>query len=229
MNTSYIILMLICFVAVIVLLANMVIAGRLKYSGLRWILITMYAFSMLRYFTLAIYGDSPSLEQLDSLKYCYMTTLIGLSIPTILAIWYITPHLREKKKYLDILIFFTPWIAFNLYTIISQPTQIISGENFGYILILNDAFRTYLPIVQGLFVGVIILMCFIGIIVYKNPVIRSQYLFLIIAQVGLALDGMTIINYMDTRLFHPFTVSEIIAFLAVYYAFLSKPLDLKKA
>ncbi len=228
MNVNYIILILICLSAVAVLLADIVVANRVKYVGLRWILTGLFTFSMLRYFTLIAYGDSPSLGQLESLRYFYLATSIGLTIPTALAVWYISPQLREKVNYIVYLLFFIPWIAFYLYVIITQPTQIAIAPEFGYDLLLVAPFGEYLSVVQGSFVAVIVLLCLIGIIMYKHPLLRSQFVFLIIAQIGLTIDGLSIANGVTTRLFHPFTITEIIGFIAIYYAFLYKPMDTKK-
>ncbi|OOB78055.1 MAG: hypothetical protein BEN18_08365 [Epulopiscium sp. Nuni2H_MBin001] len=225
---SYLTLMVICMIAVVVLMMNIVLANRLKYPGLKWLLTALFTFAMLRYFTLIIYGDSPSLVQLQGLRRFYFATAIALTIPTVLAIWYITPHFREKITYGKYLIFFAPWILFLSYIIITQPTEIVMGESFGYELILIEPYQNYLALAQGSMSAIIVLICLNCLLFYKHPVLRSQYTFLIIAQIGLALDGLSIVYNVEARLFHPFIITEIIGFLAIYYALLHKPLDTKK-
>ncbi|OOB79013.1 MAG: hypothetical protein ATN33_07920 [Epulopiscium sp. Nele67-Bin001] len=225
---SYFTLMVMCIVAVVVLMMNIVIANRLRNPGLKWLLTGLFTFAMLRYFTLIIYGDSPSLVQLQGLQRFYLSTTLSLSATTALAIWYITPHFREKITYGGFLAFFLPWIAFFSYVIVTQPTEIVMGESFGYELAILEPFQTYFSLAQGAYVAIVILICLNCLLFYKHPVLRSQYLFLIIAQLGLTFDGLSVVYNIETRLFHPFIVTEIVAFLAVYYALLHKPLDTKK-
>ncbi|ONI44443.1 hypothetical protein AN641_07240 [Candidatus Epulonipiscioides gigas] len=227
MNFSYLVLFIICLVAIGILLFNIVVAYRIQYVGFRQILIGLFTFSMLRYFTLIIYGDSPSLSQLESLKYLYNTTSIGLTIPTALVIWYITPHLRQKLSYITYLLYFSPWILFNAFIIISQPTEIVIAPNFGYVVRFVGEYNNYISHVQTTFVVIIILLCLVGIISYKNPILQSQYALILFGQVVLAFDGLRIVKGIETRLLNPFTVTEIIAFVAIYYALKEKPFDLK--
>ncbi len=104
----YILLIIICAVAICVLLADIFVANLVvkkgQYAGLKWLLIGLFTFSMMRYFTLIVYGDTPNLGQLESLRYFYLATSIGLTVPTALSVWYITPHLREKIGYLGYLL-----------------------------------------------------------------------------------------------------------------------------
>lgn len=219
-------LILLCSVTIIVLLMNVTIVNKKEYPLLRWVCIGLFTFSIMRYLTLIVYGDSPSLAQLEVLRYFYLATSIGLTIPFASAVWYITPHLREKIEYPKYLLFFTPWILFYLYIIITQPTEIVMGKNFGYALELTGKAPIYLSIAQGSFVFVMLVICLWGWIKYKNSELRSQYLALILALVTLTLDGL---GYFipSMSIFPPFTVSELFGFLAILYAFSSKPLKLR--
>ncbi|OOB80137.1 MAG: hypothetical protein BEN19_06480 [Epulopiscium sp. Nuni2H_MBin003] len=225
---SYFVLCLICLLAVGVLLANILVTNKIPYIGFKWVLIGLFSFSMLRYFTLMVYYDTPSLSQLEVLRYFYLATSIGLTISTALTIWYITPHFRQKISEWKYLLFFSPWIIFYLYILITQPTDIVKSPNFGYSLVLIDNFNKYLSIAQGSFVIVIIILCFMGLATYKHPTLRSQYIFLIFAQLVLTFDGLSIIKGINTRLLVPFTLTEIIGFIAIWYALKEKPLDMKK-
>ncbi|MGL6175042.1 MAG: hypothetical protein ACRC1P_10605 [Cellulosilyticaceae bacterium] len=227
MNFMYLLLIIICITAIITLLIDIGVVNKNPYPLLKGICIVLFAFSILRYFTLIVYGDSPTLGQLDKLRYFYLATSIGLTIPTASAIWYITPHLRNKISYGKYLLFFLPWIIFYIYVIVMQPTQVVLSDTYGYKLMLTGEFPRYLSIAQGSFVGVIILLCITGILKYKNEYLRSQYFVLIAAQVLLALDGLTYLLPTTTSI-PPFTLTEVFGFIAIFYAFYSKPLDVKK-
>jgi len=180
----------------------------------------------MRYFTLIVYGDKPTYDQLMLLRYFYLASSIGLIIPTVSAIWYITPLYRDKISYSRYLLCFIPWIVFYLYVIITQPTNIIQGESFGYALELAGKYPMYLSIAQGSIAFIIILLSVIGIIKYKNIQLRAQLIIIIIAQIILFLDGLTyFLKILHT--FPAFTVSEVFGFLAVLYAFSHKVIEVK--
>lgn len=212
-------LIVICIVAIIVLLINIGVVAKNEEKVLKWVCIGLFAFSMTRYLTLIVYGDHPTTLQLETLKYFYLATSIGLTIPFASAVWYISPYLREKIGYPIYLLFFTPFIVFYLYVLITQPTQIVKGESFGYVLELTGKFPLYLSIVQGTFVVIMVSLCGVGWLMYKNSYLRSQYNILILALVVLTLDGLG--YFIDIlAFFPPFTISEVFGFLAILYALL---------
>lgn len=221
MSKLYITLITICIIAVAVLMLNIATVNKNTYTLLKVVCTSLFAFSMMRYFTLIVYGDTPTLAQLEALRYFYLATSIGLTIPTASAIWYITPVYRKKIRYGPYLLLFLPWIIFYFFVIITQPTEIKMAPTFGYTLELTGKFPLYLSIAQGSFVGLMIILCLIGFFKYKNEYLRSQYFVLIIAQLLLTLDGLS--YYMPVlRVFPPFTVTEVFGFLAVFYAFYRK-------
>ncbi len=225
---NYISLIFICVIAIVILVMNIVNVIKLKDEKLKYLLMGLFCFSILRYLTLIVYGDTPTLFHLEILRYFYFATSMGLTVPTMIAVWYITPHFRNSIPYWKFILFFSPWILFYLFVIITQPTEIVMGQTFGYNLILVPPFQQYLAIVQGTFVIIILLLCTFGILQYKHPILRSQYVALILAQILLAIDGFLIMKTGATSLIPPFTVTEALGFLAVYYSFLYKPLDIKK-
>ena len=227
MNGIYSLLIFLCLVTIIILMINIAVVNQKDDPFMKWVCIFLFAFSMMRYLTLIVYGDSPSLSQLEVLRYFYLATSIGLTIPFASALWYITPHLREKINYLKYLSFFVPWIFFYLFVIVTQPTQIVRGKNFGYVLELVGSFPRYLSIVQGSFVFIMFIICLTGLLYYKNSQLRSQYLVLIFSLIVLTLDGLSYFIPINSFL-PPFTVSEMFGFLAILYAFSLKPLKLNK-
>ena len=139
------------------------------------------------------------------------------------AIWYITPHLREKVAYLKYIACFLPWALFYLFLIITQPTEIVLGKSYGYELILTGQYPLYLSIAQGSFIAIMLGLCIWGYVKYKHSQLRSQYIAMILALITLALDGVS--YYIPVfSLFPPFTLSEIFGFLAILYAYANKPL-----
>lgn len=223
---GYILLILLSILAIYVLILNIGAVSKNKYEALKNVCTALFVFSILRYVTLIAYGDHLELDTLMKLRYFYFATSIGLTLPTASAVWYITPLYRERIKYPYYLLCFLPWILFYTYVIVRQPTQIIQGASYGYELALVDPFPLYLSIVQGSFVVIIIILSIIGLVKYKNIQLRVQYIVIILAQIALTLDG---IGYYRTgsRLFPPFTASEILGFLAVYYAFKVPMMEIK--
>lgn len=218
MNIGYGILIIICLIALYVLILDLKIVSYNPYTLLKVVCWILFSFSALRYLTLIVYGSSTNYNQMMALRRFYLASSIGLTIPTASAVWYVTPLYRERIKYPYYLMALIPWILFYIYIIVKQPTQIVSGESFGYRLELIGQFPNYLGKFQGAFVGGIITLSMIGIIKYRNLQIRAQLIIIIMAQLILALDGLTI-NWEGIRSIPPFTLSEVFGFGAIYYAF----------
>jgi len=194
----------------------------------KWVCGFLFVFTMFRYFTLIVYGDSASYYQMMRLRYFYFASSIGLTLTTASAIWYITPLYRKQISYGKYLAFFTPWIIFYSYIILVQPTRIVQGKKFGYTLELIGSYPLYLSIAQGSFVAIMIILCVIGMIKYKHLQLRTQLFVIIMAQIVLILDGLTYWTQLLPTL-PPFTVSEILGFLAVLYGFSNKMIEIKSA
>ncbi|MEG0579076.1 MAG: hypothetical protein RR490_04085 [Niameybacter sp.] len=221
MSTSYFLLIVLCVIALMVLMLNIGIVQKKENVGLKWVCTVLFGFAMMRYLTRIVYGDHPTLGQLEILRYFYLATSIGLTITMASAVWSITPFIKEKLSYFAYLICFIPWILFYLYVIVTQPTQ-IEPATFGYTLVLTGKFPIYLSVVQGSFVAIMILLCTIGFFSYKNEYLRSSYALIIAACVLLTLDGIgyfvKILNIIP-----PFTATEIFGFMAIAYAFYIQP------
>ena len=226
MESGYIMLIIICLAALGILVLNIGAVLQNKYLLLRMVCIVLFTFTMFRYFTLIVYGDVPTYGQLMALRYFYLASSIGLTIPTVSALWYITPIYRERINYFYYLIFFTPWIIFYLFLIITQPTAISQGDGYGYVLELTGKYPLYLGVAQSSFIAIVMLLCIYGIIKYKNMQLRAQYIIIMLAQVILFLDGLSYFVKI-LKVFPPFTVSEVFGFLAVYYAFKQKVLEIR--
>lgn len=217
---GYKILIITCILALIAVIMNLKALENNPYPVLKIIVSVFVSFTALRYLTLIVYGDSPGYGLLNTLRYFYLASSIGITMTTASAVWYVTPCYREKLGYPYFLACFLPWILFYIYIIIKQPTEIIQGSQFGYQLILIGKFQAYLRIIQGSFVSIMVILCLIGIFCYKHLQIRIQLCMIILAQVLLTLDGL---NYGSDRLqvFQPFTLTEFFALATTYYAFSS--------
>ncbi|WP_069997392.1 hypothetical protein [Cellulosilyticum sp. I15G10I2] len=226
MEIGYIMLIAICVIALVVLMVDITAVLSNRYYILKIVCIMLFVFTMLRYFTLIVYGDAPAYQQIMVLRYFYLASSIGLTIPTVSAIWYVTPLYREKISYPRYLLYFTPWIIFYMYIIIRQPTVVVQGESFGYALHLIDRYPMYLSIAQGSFIAIVFILSIIGIMNYKNLQIRVQLLMIIMAQITLLLDGITYFIKIP-HTFPRFTVSEVLGFAALIYAFSSKIIEVK--
>ncbi len=222
MNSGYALLVILCLGALYSIWINLKAIGNNPFRLLSVACTIALVFSAWRYITLMIYGDSPSYGQMVALRGFYYSTSIGLGITMVSAVWYAIPLYREKIKYPYYLGAFLPWFLFYLYILIKQPTRIMQGESFGYVLVLVKPFPTYLGLMQGSFVLIIILLCCIGLLRYKHIQIRVQMCVMIISQLMLAIDGL---GYLKARhnSIPPFTLSEAFAFFAIYYIF-SKPI-----
>ena len=215
---GYKILIITCILALVGVIMNLKALENNPYPVLKIIVSVLVSFTALRYLTLIVYGDSPDYSLLNTLRYFYLASSIGITMTTASAIWYVTPCYREKIAYPFYLMFFVPWVVFYLYIIIKQPTEIVQNRQFGYELILTGNFSKYLSIVQGSFVSVMMILCLIGMICYKHLQIRIQLFIIILAQLLLTIDGL---SYGSDRLwvFRPFTLTEFFALATTYYAF----------
>ena len=215
---EYKILIMTCILALIAAIMNLRALEQNPYKILKVVVSILVSFTALRYLTLIVYGDSPDYQMLNTLRYFYFASSLGIPLITASAVWYVSPCYREKIQYPYFLGCFFPWILFYLYIIIKQPTEIIQGTQFGYQLKLVEQFSNYLRVVQGSFVGIIIILCSISLIYYKHLQIRIQLMIIILSQVLLTLDGL---SYQSHRLWviQPFTLTEAFALFATYYAF----------
>lgn len=215
---DYKILIITCILALIAVIMNLKALEHNPYPVLKIIVSVLISFTALRYLTRIIYGDSPDYQLLNTLRYFYLASSIGIPLTTASAVWYVTPCYREKIHYPYFLACFFPWILFYLYILIKQPTAIVQGTQFGYQLRLTGQFSSYLSIAQGCFVGVMVILCAIGLVYYKHLQIRIQLFIIILAQLLLTLDG---VSYKSYRLWvmQPFTLTEFFVLFATYYAF----------
>lgn len=207
-----------CIVALMLIGYNIKALGDVENQQVKIIGSLLLSFTSLRYITLLIYGFSYDLGLLNTVRYFYYASSIGITLSTALALWYVLPFLKERIQPVVYLLFFSPWIIFYVYLILKQPTQIVENPLFGYELMLVPSFTRYLSIAQGSIISIFVLICIIGIIGYKHLQIRITLFMVILAQLLLVLDGIGSARAAH-YFFRLFTVTEAFALWTICYAF----------
>lgn len=172
---------------------------------------------VMRYVTIILYYFLEELKMLMFLRYFYFLSSISLTMLMAIAIWYVTPFLKEKMKLDHFLVYFLPWVIFYIYFILRQPTQLNVSTLYYYDLIIVQPYQTYFMIAQISFSAVIIFLCLSGMNTYKHLQIRVELLLILLAQLLLIVDAFSL-KHTSLTCFKVFTVSEIFAFWVCYYA-----------
>lgn len=218
MNLSYFILVVMSLIAGYVIALNIAAVSHHTNKLLKMICIILFCFSLCRYITLLVYGDHPSYETLVFFRRFYFATTIGLTVPILSAVWYVTPCYREKVKYAYWLLLLLPWVSFYGYLMVKQPVRIVQSKTIGYILELTGTFPCYMLMAQAAFTILVVILALGGMLRYGHLQIRAQLIMLILAQSLLMIDGLSVYKQQLLQLVPSFTISEILAFLAVYYS-----------
>lgn len=170
-----------------------------------------------RYITLSIYALSTDVKLLETIRYFYYASSVGLTMLTVCIIWFIVPLYNEKVDLGSFILFFIPFILFYGYLIVTQPTRLVESSAYGYELSLIPPFDRYLAFVQGSFIVVVTILCLIGLVRYKHLQIRIELVILLLAQGLLVIDG--IYSGKDQIfIFKLFTVSEGFTLWTIGYA-----------
>ncbi|MBM7684721.1 hypothetical protein [Defluviitalea raffinosedens] len=193
---------------------------------LRSICLILFTFTGLRYVALIVFRLNLDMNFLKFFSYFYYASSIGLTIPTIFALWYIIPAFRERIKEWTVLTLSAPFSFFYLYLIYLQPVQIIKHDGFGYRLQLLAPWNRWLSIVQGIVTLIVFGMCFYGFRRYKYKFPRSQYLLFILGYVLTTIDGLCML-FNSVYPIEPFIFSEAFILIAILYAFATKPIKEK--
>lgn len=217
-------LLIICIIAIGALIMNIKVIQKNSYIGIRMICTILWIGSIMRYITLLIFARAISMEILIKMQDFYFLSLIGITIPSLLLLWYITPFYREKVSSALMAIFCTPWIIFYTVLLILKPYQVIKSQTMGYTLRLTGNWPLYLTGLQGSFVLVFILAALYGYKLYKHQQTRSQYMILIMCQLLFLMDGLTYFSLM-MPIIPVFTLTEALGFLALYYGYSKPPID----
>jgi len=217
-------LLMICIIAIGALILNIKVIQKNPYIAIRIVCTILFILSIMRYITLLIFAKASSMEMLINMQGFYFSTVLGMTIPSLLLLWYMTPLYREKVSSVFMMILCMPWLVFYTLLLILKPYQIIKSHVLGYALRLIDPWPLYLTGLQGIFVLFFILAALYGWKCYKHQQIRSQYMILIMCQLLFTIDGLAYFR-LTVPSIPIFTLTEALGFLALYYGFSQPPID----
>lgn len=221
------ILLVISIAAIFVLLMNIKTIQKNPYISIRLICTILFSLSIMRYITLLLFAQAPSLELISKLQYFYYVTIIGLTIPFIILIWYITPLYRNKIRPLTLAIICLPHILFYISLITMQPFKALKSDKIGYNLALVGAWPRCLALIQLTYIIIYILLSIYGFTLYKHKQTRGQYLILIMCHILFLIDGLSYYG-VATPYIPVFTLTEVFGFLTLYYGFSRPTIDYRK-
>jgi len=217
-------LLMICILAIGALILNIKVIQKNPYIGIRIICTILFILSIMRYVTLLIFAKAINMEILIKMQGFYFSTVIGITIPSLLLLWHMTPFYREKITSALMAILCMPWLIFYTILLILKPYQIVKSEILGYTLKLIGPWPLYLARLQGVFVLLFILAALYGWKLYKHQQTRSQYMILIMCQILFLIDGLTYFSLSITSI-PVFTLTEALGFLALYYGYSQPSID----
>ena len=119
-----------------------------KHSNIIIRLVCFFLFIVtgLRYITLLLFTFNFPVGILKFLAYFYYGSMIGLTIPSIVALWYTIPCFRKKINEKRLLLFLTPLFIFYFFMLYLQPLEIVikTGIGYGLRLLFPGIFCKYL-------------------------------------------------------------------------------------
>lgn len=214
-------LTIICSVAIGVLLMNIKMIQKNPYLGIRISCTLLFSLSTMRYITLLLFSKTPTVDLMSKLQGFYFITIIGMGIPLLLLMWYITPLYREMIKPLGMVLICMPYMMLYGTIVILKPFKVMKDQTAGYLIRTTGNWSLYLATIQILFMTTYIILALCGFSLYKHKQTRSQYLVLIMCQLLFLVDGLTYFS-LGTPSIPVFTLTEVFGFVGIYYGF-SKP------
>lgn len=218
------ILIIICILAIGILGMNIKAVQRNPYISIRVICTLLFILSMIRYITLLLFAKAPSLELISQMQGFYYISIIGISIPLLLVMWYITPFYREKIRPLGLILISLPHVLLYIGILVCKPFQEVKSQAMGYSLRLTGNWELYLASIYTVFILAYIILALYGFKLYKHRQTRSQYLVLIMCQILFLIDGFTYFSLVVPSI-PVFTLTEAFAFLGIYYGLSKATID----
>ena len=160
--------------------------------SIRIVCFLLFIVTGLRYVSLFIFTLDIQTSILKYFVYFYYGSMIGITIPSILALWYTIPRFREKISEISLLILLSPFLIFYLYLLYLQPLEIIIKPGIGYGFRLLFPWNIFVSIYQGIFVIIVITLSTLWFRYYSFKFPRSQYLLFLLSYLLLMIDGLTI-------------------------------------
>ncbi len=196
---------------------------RVSPHWLRWLLMASGVFVMSRYLTMALFTMEDAPVRWPLLRHCWYASTVGLTLPSVMAIDQLVRHPAMTPR--KLLTWFSPFLLIYAGVIWFGPRAPLvtkfwipgMGGGFHWLPGLGGFWRLLLIATQTVFV-----IGFVAIavsLVRRLPVprLRRALLGLVLAQLALGLDGLSVL--FAWSYFRPFLYSEILASLALWYAY----------
>ncbi|GEM_PF-2513577 len=182
---------------------------------LRALLIATALFIISRYVTMALFTMGSAPQQFWALRRCWFATSVGLTLPSLIVIDQLLRHpAMSPAKLLRI---FSPFLiaygAVILFGVMSpQPDPVM-----GWTPRLSIGWQWFLGAIQTMFVLGFVTTCLLLMRKIPSPPIQRALLGLVIAHAYLGFDGLVLA--LGRWYFRPFLFSEMVALLALWYAY----------
>ncbi len=189
--------------------------GRTSPRWLRFLLFAAGLLALGRYLALFLFTTPQAPQQFSIFGHLWFGTSIGLTLPSVFAVDQLLRHPAMTPA--KLLRRFSPFCIVSLSVILLGAYTIVPDPAVGWAIRLTLPWRIVLSLVQAIFVVGFITLCAMAL---RKPIprpARAALLTLIVAHVYLGLDGLLLA--LRQWYFRPFLFSEMIALLALWYAF----------
>jgi len=188
---------------------------RVSPAWLRWLLIASGLFVFSRYVALALFTTPDAPREFWAWRRCWLATSVGLTLPSIFAIDQLLRHPAMSPK--KLLRWCAPFLAVYGLIIGFGKFTAVPDRVVGWTLHLSSGWQLLLSLTQGVFVLGFMALGLLLIRKIPSWPIRSALIGLVVAQGYLGLDGLLLA--MGRWYFRPFLYSELLALLALWYAY----------
>ena len=188
---------------------------RISPRWLRVLLISTGLFVISRYATLALLTSAEAAQHVWGLRYCWLATSVGLTLPSVFAIDQLLRHPAMSPQ--KLLLWFSPFLVAYAATILCATITPAPDRIVGVTLHLSPGWQLFLAVVQTIFVIGFLGLCTWLIRKVRSRPIRVAVLGLAVGHGWLAVDGLIVA--LGGWYFRPFLFSEMFTLLAIWYAY----------
>lgn len=188
---------------------------RLSPSWLKWLLIATGVGVIGRYATLALFTQVDAPQRWMGLRFFWLATSIGLTLPSVFAVDQLLRHPAMTPQ--KLLKSFSPLLAIYLALILLPQPLVVADPVIGWSLELPPAWRWLLAATQMIFVVLFVTGCVLFMLKIPTPAIRRALAGLAAAHLLLAVDGAIVA--WGGWYFRPFLFTEMLALLALWHAY----------
>lgn len=188
---------------------------RLSPAWLKWLLIAAGLCTVGRYATLALFTQDDAPQRWMGLRFFWLATSIGLTLPSVFAVDQLLRHPAMTPQ--KLLKGYTPFLAIYLTLMLLPQPLVVADPIVGWSLELPTAWRWLLSATQLIFVVLFVTGCALFILKIPTPAIRRALAGLAAAHLLLAVDGAVVA--LGGWHFWPFLLTEMLALLAIWHAY----------